>query len=280
MFFVLLLIVCTMLGILLLVGNLPTASPLVDLDSPLNMIMLRAPQQTYTDQLINIWVSKTWRHDGSRIPCRLEKYQVASSPYLIIYTHGSTENLLDCTQFMREGAQSLRTDMLAWEFSGFGLNDAEKFERTAEGMNLSLQTVMAYALDTLGYKRILLWGHALGTGPALHVASERLEHVSGVICFAAFTSILDVVRDWTHPKIADLFEERWDNRLTIAKVSCPVLLLHGKNDTTISAHHSEELKRSLPSADLILLAKTGHTSFDWAEVLLHVSQWRTKHKLE
>lgn len=280
MFFSMLLVVLSMLVVMTIFGAISPRSPLVDVDSPLNMALFRAPQQSYTDQLVNVWVEKTWIHTGQRIPCRLEKYKASNdTPYLIIYSHGGTENLLSCTPFMREASRALQTDILSWEYSGFGLNNAEKYERSAEGVNLTLRTVVSYALDTLGYKQIILWGSALGVGPTLAIASEGISSVRGVICFASFTSVLEVVRDWTHQKVADMFEERWDNRTAISKVMCPILLLHGKNDSTIHANHSEELKRAQPNADLVLLAKTTHTSFDWAEVLHHVARWRTEVRL-
>lgn len=94
-----------------------------------------------------------------------------------------------------------------------------------------------------------------------------------MVCFAAYTSIVNLLADLTHPKLASVFEERWDNVATIRKVTCPVLLLHGQMDTWIRVSHSEELKRACPEAKLVILPKTGHDSFGWSEALRHVAAW-------
>lgn len=261
---------------LLAAGSIPSASSaLADAQSPLNLALFRAPQQKYSDQLVNLWVEKTWRHDGSRIPCVLESYRPGQrASTVLIYSHGSAENLLSCIPFLREAAQALKCDVVAWELSGYGLNEADKYERSSDGVNESLRSIVDFLTKTHGYEesQVILWGYDLCTGPTLQVASER-KQLRGVVCFAAYTSIVNLLSDLTHPKVASMFDERWDNLASIRKVTCPVLLLHGQLDTLIRASHSEELKRACPAATLVILPKTGHDSFGWSEALRHVAVW-------
>ncbi len=248
-----------------------------DCASPLNFAMYQAPSAKYTDQLVNMWVNKGWRTDGSRIPCRLES---GSDPDLkfanrtvIVYSHGNAENVLLCHQFVRELSHSLKVDVVSYDYSGYGLNPGSKRERTVEGVNLTLRTVMEH-LSEMGYRyeNMILWGYSLGTGPSTYLAAEK--PVRALVLLAAYSSILDVVRDTVGEKAASLFEERWDTKDRIGSVECPIMLLHGQSDGLIGHEHSALLQsRNKEKAKLVLLPNTGHTQFAWSEVIGEVQKW-------
>ena len=125
----------------------------VDRTNPFNLVMYREPGSRYTDQLVNHWVDKPWRADGGRIPCRIERGagEVLHNRdrTLIIYSHGQAENLLSCVQFMQKLAESLEVDTLCYDYSGYGLNPADSFERSEEGVNQTLRTIY----DSLRYTK-------------------------------------------------------------------------------------------------------------------------------
>ena len=57
--------------------------------------------------------------------------------------------------------------------------------------------------------------------------------------------------------------ERWDNMAAVPLIDCPVLLLHGLQDTIIPWRHSKELYDGLPSSSntqesVLLLLNTDH----------------------
>ena len=277
-FLVLLVLLC---AVLLVVGIIPT-KVLTDYDSPLNLFMFQEPGTVYSDQIVNVWVPKPWRSDGQRIPCVLEEATPNNPPRsertLILYSHGNNENLLHTMQFLREVSSTLEVDALAWDYSGYGLNPRDKFERTAQGINLSLQTLVEYATKELGYdlKRILFWGYSLGSGPTLHTVDylcNRGTPPLGVILFAAYASIRKVVADITSDNVSNLFAERWNNALRISGVKCPILIMHGQNDHFIRSHHAQSLKQQATHAKLVLLPNTGHTTFAWGEALREVRAW-------
>jgi len=248
---------------------------MMDLQAPLNLALLRAPAQSYSDQVVNLWVEKSWRHDGKRIPCRIERYKPnQNAAMIILYSHSNGENLLSCIQFMREACSALHCDMLAWDYSGYGLNEADKDERDAEGINMSLRAVAHTLQETYGYSndQMVLWGYSLGTGPTLAVAND-FPALKGVVCVAAFTSVQQVVEDWTHPNISQWITERWDNVRAIRSLECPILLIHGQNDTLVKVKHAEELKRASPQAQLVILPQTGHTLINWSDLFVHVQKW-------
>jgi fermentation-respiration switch protein FrsA (DUF1100 family) len=271
--------------VLLLVITGSSDKCITDISSPLNFIMFQEPRNKYSSQLVNIWVDKKWTDDGDRIPCYLEKHESGNDNKeadrtLIIYSHGNGENLLNCTQFSRELASKLQADVLSYEYSGYGINKYNKFERSAEGITLTLKTVFDYMVTNKMYKssNIILWGYSLGSGPSLELAanlSKTVQSVKGVVLLGAFTNIKDVIRQNTHNKIAEMFSERWDNLASIRKVSCPILLLHGEHDTFIPASHSTQLKNATTNAKLQILPSANHANFNWDSIIEQVSQWLT-----
>lgn len=272
--------------VLLATGVIGTHN-ICDYDAPLNLFLFQEPKTEYNQQLVNLWIDKPWSAEGSRIPCLYEQgYQQqevkTKDRTLVIYSHGNNENLLHCMQFLREVTTSLQVDAVCWDYSGYGLNEANKFERSANGINLSLQTIVEHMTLQLGYQveNIIFWGYSLGSGCSTYMAaqlSNKGTPPAGLVLFGAYASILDVVKDNTHAKVANWFSERWNNTLTIEKVKCPVILVHGQSDGFIKASHSEKLKKHCPQSKLVLLPNTGHTQFKWGEAIGEVRTWLNEH---
>lgn len=78
---------------------------------------------------------------------------------------------------------------------------------------------------------------------AIEVANKRKP--AALVLISAFTSIKDIAKDlvgrWSSFLVKDLF----NNAEEIAKVKCPVFLLHGKSDALIPYQHTEELASTL-----------------------------------
>lgn len=288
MFFAVFIFILILLIVVFLVVGVIPSNCTSDYSSPLNFVMFQEPKNRYSDQLVNLWVDKPWRSDGKRIPARIEYAYTSNTPTserkLIIYSHGNAEDLLHCVQFTQELTKNFLMDVVCWDYSGYGLNDLDKFERTPEGINLSLQTLLDHMVQQKGYdiSNIILWGYSLGSGPTVHTAAKLCDNntcPAGVILFGAYSSILDVVKDVTHEKVAQMFSERWNNREMINHITCPVLLMHGQNDGLIGYHHAETLKSAKPDAKLVGLPNTGHTRFSWSEAIKEVRKWLREEKL-
>lgn len=249
-----------------------------DVQSPLNFLLFQQPKAGYTDQLVNKWINKPWRHDGARIPARLEVVEPVS-PYLIIYSHGNAEDLSTCTQFIRELSQSLQVNVLAYDYSGYGLNTAERWERTEEGINSTLSTVIDYAREELHFnpENIVLYGYSLGSGPSTVMAGQYQTggNLGGLILQGAYTSVTDVIKHKVGATLAGWFNERWNNLQNIKVVKCPVLILHGQSDGLIPVTHAHTLAKNVSHKNVhkVIFANVGHTKFVWTEVLREIRKW-------
>jgi len=116
-------------------------------------------------------------------------------------------------------------------------------------------------VDEIGvrYGQIILFGRSLGSGPAVHLASQY--PVGGLILVSAFSSIKGAVQSIVGRFFAWTFEERFPNYRVIANVSCSTLFIHGERDGLIPAEHSLRLfKRCRARKLLITPAKMEHNS--------------------
>ena len=254
-----------------------------DMTSPLNHVIYHAPPARYNDQIVNKWVDKPWRTDGKRIPCRIEVYDdtiPVQERKLIIYSHGNAEDMLNCIELLRQVSRSVKSDVLCWDYSGYGLNDANVDERTPEGVNMSLRAIYNSLIrdneENYHPRNILFWGYSLGSGPTTAVVAALCREGTpplGLILFGAYTSILDVVSHWSHASLANLFTPRWDNVREIKYVTCPILIIHGQSDNMIPLVHARKLKAANSNAKLIILPNIGHTTFSYSDSIKEVNQW-------
>jgi pimeloyl-ACP methyl ester carboxylesterase len=248
--------------------------------------MFQEPRVKYSDNLVNVWIEKPWVSNGSRIPCRIERFsgetdKKSPEKTLVIYSHGNAENLLHCAQTIRELSKALKVDVISYDYSGYGLNRADTFERSEEGVNLTLQTIYNAMVDpssSYNYKpeNVVLLGYSLGSGPSVYLAStlgKTKGSLRGLVLFGAYSSILDVVEDSTHKKVTNLFSNRWNSVEHIVAVNCPILILHGQSDGLINVKHAQRLKHANRRAKLVIMPNIGHTSYSWFESIKEVKTW-------
>jgi predicted esterase len=258
-----------------------------DLKSPLNFVLFQEPNKKYTNDLVNKWVNKAWRHDGQRIPCHIEKGYDDNVPLkdrkLVIYSHGNGDDLLSCIELMRIVSSTLHIDAVCYDYSGYGLNEPDTFERTRDGLNLTLKTVVEdHTRDGYLTEHIILWGYSLGTGPSIWMASEMCKNnnpPASLVLFGAFSSIKNVIKDITNKFISDLFEERWNNEENIKNINIPILITHGQNDTIIKLDHAQKLKQTNEKARLVILPNTGHVINSWTDYINLVKEWLTDNQI-
>jgi fermentation-respiration switch protein FrsA (DUF1100 family) len=100
----------------------------------------------------------------------------------------------------------------------------------------------AYSFATARYdaQRIVAWGFSLGTGVAVAVASEH--PVGKLILEAPYTSIADVAAAhfWFAP-VRLLIRDPFHSDERIARVTAPLLIMHGAQDQTIPIAFGEKL---------------------------------------
>lgn len=82
-------------------------------------------------------------------------------------------------------------------------------------------------------------GRSIGTGPATYLASQN--PIGSLCLITPFTSIKDTVKDIYGSIAASLVKDCFANKKWIEKVLCPVLFVHGNEDSIVPVQHSREL---------------------------------------
>jgi fermentation-respiration switch protein FrsA (DUF1100 family) len=155
---------------------------------------------------------------------------------VVIYLPGNGDALAYLVGRFRD-ITSDGTGLIALAYRGYSGSSGRPSEK-----GLLADAAAVYAFTTALYEpgRIVAWGHSLGSGVA--VATAAGHPLGGLILEAPYTSIADVaaaafpffpVRYF----VKDPFpSERW-----IARVTAPLLIMHGARDSTIPIRFGERL---------------------------------------
>jgi uncharacterized protein len=127
--------------------------------------------------------------------------------------------------------------LVAVEYRGYGGSSGSPSER---GLIADAEAGYAFAAARYSVSQIVVWGESLGTGVAVALAAEK--PVGRVILEAPFTSAVAVgeKRYWCMP-VRLLMKDQFHSDERIAKVTAPLLILHGVKDQTVPFAEGEQL---------------------------------------
>ena len=147
---------------------------------------------------------------------------------VIVFFHGNGGSLRYSVPRFRK-LVGAGIGLVALEYRGYGGNAGSPSEH---GLIDDGEAAYAFAAAHYPVKRIVLWGQSLGSGVAVAVAAQK--PVSRLILEAPFTSAAAVasLRYWYMP-VSLLMKDQFHSDRRIAKVTAPVLILHGVKDTVV-----------------------------------------------
>lgn len=187
--------------------------------------------------------------------------------YTILYSHGNASNLATIAPILN-ALHSQGFAVLAYDYPGYGHSSGRP---TEAGAYNAIEVAYSYLTDTLAVppEKIILHGHSLGGGPSLYLASKK--KVAGVILESTFTSIFQVV-----VPVRILPFEKFPNIRRIRKLKCPLLLIHGRQDSVIPFSHSEALlAAAIAPKTLVAIAEADHNDNLWIDPETYLSAIRS-----
>ena len=127
--------------------------------------------------------------------------------------------------------------------------------------------------------QIVLYGESLGSGVAVQVAAKK--PVAGIILDAPYTSMVDLAK-LHHPHLpSDWFlTDRYETMRWIAKLSAPLLIVHGEADDIVPVNMGRKLYDAAEVPKKIaVFREAGHSDhnlfgsyeaiWDWLDTLKH-----------
>ena len=180
----------------------------------------------------------------------------ASGTWLLV-CHGNFGNIgygqrPEFYAFMRD----LGVNLFAFDYRGFGDSTGTPDER---GLYADATASYEYLIRTLHVppERIVIFGHSLGSGVAIELASR--VRAAGLIVEGAYTSIVERGQE-LYPllPINLIASQRFPSLDRIASISMPKLFLHSPEDTVIPYAHGRRLFEAARAPKRLVDVRGGH----------------------
>lgn len=176
---------------------------------------------------------------------------------VVLYFHGNGENLetLKVSGWL-DTLKTLGWPALAVEYPGYGRSSGRASERSnLRAASAAVRWVEANHPD----RGWIAAGWSLGAAVAVQAAAQDPDHLRGLVVLSGWSSLPEMAAvhfpGWlTRP----LLSEKYDSMSAAARVRCPVLVIHGEDDTIIPAALGKKLASSFVDARYVLLPSTGH----------------------
>jgi fermentation-respiration switch protein FrsA (DUF1100 family) len=133
-------------------------------------------------------------------------------------------------------------DVLIFDYRGYGRSEGEPVGE----QELYADADAAYDFLTkergVAPGRLVLYGQSLGTAAAIDVASRR--ECGALVAESGLSSAADMagaIMPWLPGFVRGLTKNKLDSASKIARVSCPVLVVHGSRDELIPVGQGKRL---------------------------------------
>jgi pimeloyl-ACP methyl ester carboxylesterase len=198
--------------------------------------------------------------DGTRL--HAWRVRASAGAPLVLYFGGNAENvawLLDELPRQRTGAAWLLVD-----YRGYGASDGAPSERALDG-----DAAAWYDYAAKETSHIFAFGRSLGSGVAVHLASER--RLDGLILVAPFDSMAEVgKRHYPFLPVRLLLRHRFDSAALAPQISAPLLCIVATHDNVIPAEHARRLYELWAGPKQWVALDAGHNDIDG-----HPRYWQT-----
>jgi alpha-beta hydrolase superfamily lysophospholipase len=157
----------------------------------------------------------------------------------IVHLHGNSETAFSNTQYEHaQVLQRLGFSVLGLDYRGFGLTPGKASENAIyQDATAAYEFLKHQGIDDA---HIVLWGHSLGSGPAVYLAQNH--PAKALVLFGAFTSIPDAAADtYPHLPVKAIAAVQFNSRERLRDLHLPILIAHSTADRVILYHHAEEL---------------------------------------
>lgn len=157
---------------------------------------------------------------------------------IIIFSHGNTAINMSQYEFLLRLSVQLNIPVVGYDYQGYGTSEGSCSEQNCYDDH---ECVVEYVKSNYPNTKIYLTGRSLGTGIVVDYIS-KYKWIDPVILISPYESILHTITN-DNSIFRKLFES-YDMFNTISKiknVTCPIKIIHGKDDTLVNIMHAQNL---------------------------------------
>ncbi len=177
------------------------------------------------------------------------------SARVLLFFHGNAGNISHRLDSIRQ-FRNLELSVFIIDYRGYG----ESGGRTTEsGIYRDADAAWRYLIETRGVRPndVVIFGRSLGGSVAARLAAQ--QNPLALIVESSFTSVPDIAQE-----LYPWLPARWLSRLShatrdyVREVSCPVLVVHSRDDEIIPFHHGQAIYAAAAEPRTLLTLRGSH----------------------
>jgi fermentation-respiration switch protein FrsA (DUF1100 family) len=173
---------------------------------------------------------------------------------VILYFHGNAGDLSGW-QFVAEDFTEQDYNILIIDYRGYGKSSGAISER---GFYHDADAAYDFLIREKNFnpQDIIVYGRSIGSGVAVDVASRF--PIKGLVLEAPYSSLRKLADEKLPFMFPSLYlSSSFDNLRKIQSVKCPVIIIHGEQDTLIPSSHSNALFGKINSRKKMIVVPQG-----------------------
>ena len=178
---------------------------------------------------------------------------------VVFFLHGNSGNLQDCLADM-DAFRQVNFDVVMFDYRGYGKSSG--CIASEEQLRSDVRTVWAEVSNLYRGKRVVISGQSLGTALAAGLAAELCAAGQApdltvlVSPYSSMRALADELYPWVPRQVLRYPLHTAEHA---ARLSGPLMLIHGDKDELIGIHHSHALRTAAPTAQLLCVEGAGHS---------------------
>ena len=188
----------------------------------------------------------------------------------VLYSHGNAEDLGEIDGWLRDIAATTGLPTFGYDYPGYGL---ARGPSPSERRCLSAAEAAYAHLSADGWKRIVLFGRSLGSGPAMHLATlHAADDVAALVLVSPLATGVGTILGVTLAATLRSIDVMRNIDL-VSSVRCPTVVIHGTADAVVPCSHGRLLHQKLGSLarEPLWVRGRGHNDMPEDRVLGHVA---------
>jgi len=178
---------------------------------------------------------------------------------VVFFLHGNSGNLRDCLVDL-DAFRQVNFDVVMCDYRGYGKSSGCIVSE--EQLRSDVRTVWAQFAAQYQGKRVVIAGQSLGTALAAGLGAELCAAGHGpdltllVSPYSSMRALADELYPWVPHQVLRYPLHTAEHA---ARLSGPLMLIHGDKDELIGIHHSHALRTAAPAAQLLCVEGAGHS---------------------